>query len=277
MEPKRFFLIIHVLGVVFGLGGAIMLDIYLLRALRGATIQSKDVSFVEFVARFVQLGMCLLWFSGPALVAIAPEPFAALGNPKLQAKLVIVGMLTLNMIVIETLALPLVRQNRGRRLFDGVSEAGRSVMLVSGAISATSWAVPFILGLSREFNQIVPASHILGVYAGLLALAIIGLQGMGRVLYEPDIVRRAAAALGRPILIRSANVLSHTALHLEGAAHMLTPPLPGTRFLRSAPPRTPSLFGITDADVRRLETLAYDVATARRRRTSIPPQALAAA
>ena len=42
MEIKSFILIAHVLAVTFGVGGAFMLDIYLLRHLRGAVIEEKD-------------------------------------------------------------------------------------------------------------------------------------------------------------------------------------------------------------------------------------------
>jgi hypothetical protein len=47
--------------------------------------------------------------SGLAVISFAPDgPVSVLANPKLQAKLIIVAALTLNGLLIEGIALPLV-------------------------------------------------------------------------------------------------------------------------------------------------------------------------
>jgi hypothetical protein len=190
MEIKSFILIAHVLAVTFGVGGAFMLDIYLLRHLRGAVIEEKDAAFARYVATFVKIGLVGLWASGIGLLAIAPDgPASVISNPKVQAKLVVVVILTLNALFIETVALPLVKRNVGRHLFDGENELGRTLILGSGAVSSVSWAVPMALGLARELNHVVPAATILGFYSGLLAIACAGGQVIGRYVYRLDTER----------------------------------------------------------------------------------------
>jgi hypothetical protein len=187
MELKSILLVAHVLAVTCGVGGALMLDIYLVRHLRGAMIEERDAAFARYVAIFVKIGLVGLWASGIAILAIAPDgPASVIENPKVQAKLVIVVVLTLNALIIETVALPLVERNVGRYLFDGVGEAERTLLLASGAVSSASWTVPLVLGLARELNHVVPAATILGIYAGLVCLGIATAQIAGRYLYRPE-------------------------------------------------------------------------------------------
>ena len=163
----------HLLGVAFGLGGALILDAALLRCLRGAPVETGTVALAGHLSRFVKLGLALLWVTGIGFLVTADGgPAAALANPKVVAKLVIVVALTLNAIAIERIALPLVARNRGRALFAGVSPVGRVGLLFAGALSAASWIVPFVLGIARGWNFVVPAGDIL---AGWLALVCIGM------------------------------------------------------------------------------------------------------
>lgn len=194
MEPKTFFLVMHVLALVCGVGGALMLDIYLVRHLRGATVTDRDLAFAGYVAIFVKVGLFAVWASGIGILAVAPDgPASVIANPKVQAKLVVVVVLTLNALIIETVALPLLERNEGRRLFDGVGEVEKSVLLASGAVSSVSWLVPVVLGLARELNHAVPASHILMGYGAMLILAGATAQLAGRLLYQIGSAEREAS------------------------------------------------------------------------------------
>jgi hypothetical protein len=196
MELKTAFLVAHVLALTCGVGGALMLDIYLMRHLRGAVIAPQDAAVTRFIAGFVKVGLVGLWASGIAILSIAPEgPASVIENPKVQAKLVVVVILTLNALFIETVALPLVERNVGRHLFDGVGGAEKCLLLAAGAVSSVSWTVPLVLGLARELNNVVPASHLLGLYAAILCLAAAGVQVAGRVLYRPAQAGQGAAAI----------------------------------------------------------------------------------
>ena len=186
MALKTVFLIVHVLGVVLGVGGVLMLDVHLLRHLRGARIMPQDVKLTQFVSLFVKVGLVAVWASGLIIIALAPDgPASVLANPKLQAKLVVVVVLTINALFIETLALPLLEGNVGQALFYGVDQIRRTVILGCAAVSTLSWTYPIGLGLARELNGVVPAQLILTDYAVMLACLAIVMQVAGRVLYRP--------------------------------------------------------------------------------------------
>lgn len=192
MELKTIVLVLHVLAVTLGVGGAVMLDIYLLRHLRGARIDEKDAAFAGFVAIFVKLGLLGVWSSGVVLLAVAQDgPASVIENPKVQAKLVVVVVLTLDALFIETVALPLIQHNVGHHIFTGKTEIDKTFLLASGVVSSVSWITPMILGLARELNHTVPATTILGSYASLVCLGCVGVQVIGRFLYRPEMNERA--------------------------------------------------------------------------------------
>lgn len=178
----------HLLGLAFGLGGALMLDAALVRKLRGAPVGAGDVALAEHLALFVKTGLVLLWATGTGLLAQHEDGIAgALGMPKVQGKLVIVLALTLNAVVIEGLALPLVARNRGRALFAGVSPGRRAALAASGVLSAASWTAPFVLGLAREWNDVVLLADILAAW---LALVLLGSLAAMLLVARPGALRR---------------------------------------------------------------------------------------
>jgi hypothetical protein len=186
MDVHTLLLIAHLLGVCFGLGGTLILDFRLFRLVTGATIEPDDVLFARVLSRYVQLGLVLLWGSGVAFFALAPDgPASLLASPKLQAKLVVVVALTLNGMLIGGLAVPLVSRNVGRPLFDGIGEAKRTILIASAVVSSVSWVTPFVLGSIRVFDAPVSARQILEIYLAITGFALLLVQLGTRVLYQP--------------------------------------------------------------------------------------------
>jgi hypothetical protein len=186
MQAHSFVLAAHLLGVCFGMGGTLILDLRLLRLVRGSAIDSNDVLFAQFLSRFVQVGLVLLWASGIGFFALASDgPGSLLASEKLQAKLVVVVALTLNGILIGGLAVPLLSQNVGRPLFHGVSEIQRSILVASAAVSSVSWLTPFVLGCMRAFDAPVSAVQILEIYLLLAGTAVVVALLGTRILYQP--------------------------------------------------------------------------------------------
>ena len=162
----------HVAGLGLGLDTAAFLDLRLLPALRRRPLAAADVALLDAGGRAVAAGLALLWISGIGLVHLAwQQDPGVLGNPKLHAKLAIVGILTLNGIALHALVLPLLRAGVGRPALDALDPARCAVVLGCGAVSAVSWAAAFLLGMARELNHVVPAASILQAYA--LALLVV--------------------------------------------------------------------------------------------------------
>lgn len=193
-----------------------MLDFWMMRRLRSGVVGALDAAITEYISIFVKIGLVLLWITGIALIAYHPEgPPGALANPKLQAKLVIVVTLTLNALLIEGIALPIVVHNRGRHLFHGLSFFRRSLVLTSGAVSAASWVVPFMLGKLKEWNNgAVPAFDIL---AGWIVFVVLGSITMIALSRAFDLMARQTGIPDRDLV--SVRRLARTTEPAERTAH----------------------------------------------------------
>ena len=200
MELKTGLVIAHLVGLALGVGGATLMDLIMIRFLVRGKITKEHADLIHFSSYLVTAGLMMLWVSGLSFLAYysfyAPD---GLANPKVYAKMTIVAVLTLNGMLIHKFVLPLVDKNVGQRLFDGVSTQQKMWMLSAGAVSATSWYVPLALGALREFNFVVPASHILMGYGALLLAAVLGAQIVGMVLTLLDKRQRPVR---QPILVR---------------------------------------------------------------------------
>ena len=180
---KAWVRLLHLIGIVIGLGAATVLDLVILRFIISDKITDAHASLVEFCSKIVTAGLALLWLSGAAFLlhyyAFEPDK---LGNEKVWAKIAIVGILTLNGYFIHVLILPLVRARVGYSLFEGLPLRPRVLLLTCGAVSATSWHVPLLLGAFPQLNFVVPATTILLAYAVILCGAVAITQVIAHVL-----------------------------------------------------------------------------------------------
>jgi hypothetical protein len=157
--------IVHLLGLVMGLGGALLLDATILSRGIMRPISEYLLHQMKILSRIVSAGLAILWVSGFALIwmnwLVKPE---YIENPKLWAKIAIVCVLTLNGILIHAKIMPYMQKRLGQRMFE--SEPNKQLLLFTlvASVSAISWFTPFILGKASELNFVVPATTILLAY-----------------------------------------------------------------------------------------------------------------
>ncbi|MBF9234641.1 hypothetical protein [Microvirga alba] len=172
----------HLVGLVLGLGAATLLDLIIVRFLIKNKVTNEYCHVIEFSSKVVTIGLTILWLTGLGfLIHYALFDPIKLTNEKVWAKIAIVGVLTLNGMFIHRTVLPFVRSRIGNALFDGLLPRQRSVLFASGAISATSWYVPLVLGSLPQLN-FSPALPILVAYGLLLTVAIAATHGLARVV-----------------------------------------------------------------------------------------------
>lgn len=172
--------IVHFIGLALGLGTATFLDLLMLRFMVRSKIRPTHVQAFNFGTKVVTAGLVMLWISGLGFLAyysvLEPDKLA---NPKIWAKVSVVGVLTANAVYLHKMVLPMVEQQVSRPLFAGLGIQQRLLMLVGGATSITCWYVPVALGAIPQFNNSIPASQLWASFCGLLimvnALAAAGL------------------------------------------------------------------------------------------------------
>ncbi len=170
---------VHFIGLAIGLGGAVLLDLMMLRFfVRGKIIQ-ETFGIFEFASKVVSAGLLLLWITGIGFLFLyaltKPE---LLANPKVHAKLMIVVILTVNGYFIHSVILSGVKAQIGTSLFSGASSLKRGIFVTSGAISAVSWIFPVALGAFPQLNFTVPALVILSAYLALIVSVALLMHGL---------------------------------------------------------------------------------------------------
>lgn len=169
--------LVHFVGIILGVGAATLLDFIIIRFILFKRIRLEHVQIITFSSGIITLGLVLLWVSGIGFF-IHYHFFnpAKMDNPKLLAKIIIVGVLTVNAFYVHHFVLPQFALQLGRRLLDGLSRFHSALLLLIGTISAISWYVPLLLGVVPQFNNNVPAESILADYSMLVFSINIVLQ-----------------------------------------------------------------------------------------------------
>jgi len=166
--------VMHLIGLVIGLGGVVVLDVYLLSLMvRRRRVQEAEVGLVHDIANLAAIGLVVLWISGIGFLAHYFENTPhLLGNPNVHVKILAVTVLTLNGWILHRHVLPIFGRQLGRRLLDGTDWQGRALMLGCGAVSAASWYFSFTLGAVRALNFAAEAWVFAGAYPAVLLGAV---------------------------------------------------------------------------------------------------------
>lgn len=175
----------HLLAASMALGAIVATDLRLLSKLSQDKVRIAPPN--PFVARIVMLALLLLYVTGGAIViqGLADRP-DYLDNPKLQAKIALVVLLTLNAFILHKVTFP--RLARGRRVprwnvIDWI------VVAVPVALSNSLWLFCAFLGIARPWNYVVPLRDVLEIAATLylvVQLGVITILAMAGRNPQPD-------------------------------------------------------------------------------------------
>lgn len=175
MEYTTFLKIMHLIGLTAGLGGALYSDFLIIKNGVFKPLNKQTLSEVERMSSIVTYGLVLLWVSGVALayeIWLTMPEFVT--NDKFWAKVVIVGVLTVNGFFVHRVILKEAKRTIGKRLLIDSSVPMIAFMALSGSISFVSWMTPFILGKAPEFSYVVPFETILTLWVIAISAALAG-------------------------------------------------------------------------------------------------------
>jgi hypothetical protein len=150
----------HVIAFALALATILKEDVRLLRAKR------IDSASLLASAKLVKWLLLALWVTGVPMVImdIGTDVSLLLGKPKLLAKLIVVGALTLNGILLHLVAFPMVTGDPKN------PNKVANIAAILGAVSTTSWLYASFVGAAR---LVAPYFSLFGfVISYLLVLAI---------------------------------------------------------------------------------------------------------
>ena len=170
---KSLIIFVHLSGLAFGVGGAWMLDIYVLRKMYKSAVTRENIQIITFVSKLVMIGLAMLWFSGLAFLLfysfMQPE---LLLNHKIWAKLSIVIVLSVNGYYLHKVVIPLIVENHGKILIRALNLRQINCLTLIGCISFISWPLVMFLGTFKSINFSFSFLEILGFYCLVLIVAL---------------------------------------------------------------------------------------------------------
>jgi len=174
---------VHLIACCVAIGLVLTSDIsFVSRLLKGSREPESalhaepkpQAAHLAFLQKTVSIALALLWLTGIAIVSrdAALAGWEYFLNPKIQAKIVIVCLLTLNGLVLHNAVLPALKA-AGSVLHLPLGR--RTLALLAGSISGVSWFYAAMLGIGRPLNWNYALTELLVMYPALIAAAFLGM------------------------------------------------------------------------------------------------------
>ena len=160
---------IHLIACCAAIGLVLISDYAMIKKLaKGDYSTPDDIAYLPQVMRVVAASLVTLWISGIAIVYldVSVNGLEYFSNPKLQAKIAIVLILTINGFLLHGAVMPAIQKFRGmlHMPFNPLMLA-----IISGAVSAVSWFYAALLGVGRPLSWKYSLLQLLAAYPFLIA------------------------------------------------------------------------------------------------------------
>jgi hypothetical protein len=162
---------VHLLACCVAIGLVLRSDVALVKAmLKGdrstALAQNAEMKQLQSI---VALALAILWATGAWIIAmdtISKDGLHYFANPKIQAKILMVSLLTLNGVMLHNLVLPWM-EKAGSLL--QLSFDRTALACFAGTVSGVSWMYAAMLGVGRPLSWKYSLLQILAAYPVLIA------------------------------------------------------------------------------------------------------------
>lgn len=158
----------HLIACCVAIGSVVTSDIAMVRQLfKTERCSERDAHDLTSLQKTVSWSLLVLWVTGFAIIGIdlVDKGLVYFENPKLQAKIAVVMLLTLNGFVLHSAVLPAVQ--RVGSLLD-LSVGMRTLAVFSGAFSAVSWFYAAMLGVGRPLAWKYSLLELMAAYPLLI-------------------------------------------------------------------------------------------------------------
>ncbi|UUZ76752.1 hypothetical protein LP414_04110 [Polaromonas sp. P1(28)-13] len=159
---------LHLIACCVAIGLVLTSDIAMVKQLFKADPADRlDSKHLSDLQKTVSLALIALWITGVAIISLdaSIKGWGYFANPKLQSKIAIVMLLTLNGFALHKYVLPLM-QKAGSLL--KLSFNQRMLAIFTGAVSGVSWFYAAMLGIGRPLNWKYSLLEILAAYPVLI-------------------------------------------------------------------------------------------------------------
>jgi hypothetical protein len=189
----------HLIACCVAIGLVLTSDIAMVKQLlRADPTEKLDAKHLSELQKTVSRALLVLWITGLGIIAldVSLKGWAYLGNPKLQAKIAIVCLMTMNGCVLHKYVLPLM-QKAGSLLNLSFNQCMSATF--AGALSGVSWFYAAMLGIGRPLNWKYSLLEILAAYpvlivGGFVSMAMLTVWSKRKAGIDKKVVANEKAA-----------------------------------------------------------------------------------
>jgi hypothetical protein len=171
-------LYVHLIACCVAIGLVLTHDIAMVKELlQPQRTDHGDTHTLETLQSTVSLALVVLWVTGAAIVALdaSVKGWDYFGNPKLQAKIGLVLLLTANGVLLHQTVLPMM-QKAGSLLQLNFDQ--RLLAVFAGAVSGVTWFYAAFMGVARPLAWKYSLLQLLGAYPVLLLGGLCAMLGL---------------------------------------------------------------------------------------------------
>jgi magnesium-transporting ATPase (P-type) len=158
---------LHLIACCVAIGAILINDLGILVRLYHRQIDKRAAN-LQYLKQTISAMLVLLWITGLMLVtheAVNQGWNATLSNPKLQAKVFVVALLSLNGVLLHYRILPML--SKASSLLK-LAAGQRTWAILAGALSGVSWLYAAFLGVARPLAWKTPLMDLLLAYPLLI-------------------------------------------------------------------------------------------------------------
>jgi hypothetical protein len=159
---------IHLIACCVAIGLVLTSDLKMIRELiTGDAARRHDAAELDALQSTVSKALAVLWLTGAAIIWIdaSTKGLGYFSNPKLQAKIGLVALLTLNGVLLHSAVMPALKK-AGSLVHMRLGE--RTLAIFSGAVSGVSWFYAAMLGVGRPLAWKYSLLELLAAYPFLI-------------------------------------------------------------------------------------------------------------
>lgn len=180
VNAQIYTLTLHFLGLVLGLGGAIILDVMIFHFLNNLKISTREAVIMHLISQMIILGLIFLIVSGVALLLTDPDTY--LENPRFLMKMTAVVVVTVNGVLLNLFVVPKMEQISFRGEKHEQNTGIIRAAFLAGAISMTSWLAVFILAMITPLENFSFMTLLTGYVVLIIFTIVAGL--ITKKIYE---------------------------------------------------------------------------------------------
>ena len=194
---KTLIVYVHLIATCAAIGTIVITDLRLAAKALGYKVVIPPPE--RFETTMISIALAVLYITGGALVYLGLQASPDfLANQKVQAKLVLVGLLTLNAFVLHRKVFPVLGRTRPVSRW---SRGEWATVASSVSLSNSMWFFCAFLGIARVWNGTVSIAYVLTV-AAVIWLAVfaavnllLSLASRDEPKHEPDWIDSMKASL----------------------------------------------------------------------------------